>query len=176
MEIMSWVIINFLDKLELIVVKSRELSAEILKFDQEKKNSEKKVQNKNFDVNTKNKCNVKGSDNDTILEYEGENSFTSSNKSACLVVNGNEWFELRRKKRKQNILTHPKKCNLLFRHPQKAPLVYSPINPTQPICRYHNYHPQGCKRFAESKCPLDHLHCHRCLARGHRAFSCLCYK
>lgn len=54
-------------------------------------------------------------------------------------------------------------------HPLKAPRVLSPLNPIQAICRYHNYHPKGC---IQAGCGLDHVHCHFCRTRGHRALDC----
>ncbi|GAX10268.1 hypothetical protein FisN_3Lh470 [Fistulifera solaris] len=58
----------------------------------------------------------------------------------------------------------------LPRHPQQAPKVYSPIDPSLPICRYHNYHKKGCRKGSD--CPFDHVHCHMCLEAGHVAMSC----
>jgi SAM-dependent methyltransferase len=66
-------------------------------------------------------------------------------------------------------------------HPAKAPMAYSPIDGKTPICRYHNYHPQGCKRrdYAPSPCQFDHWHCHACRKPGHIALDCtedcVCY-
>lgn len=54
-------------------------------------------------------------------------------------------------------------------HPLQAPLVHSPIDPTRPICRYHNYHPKGCRQG--SNCPYDHDHCHLCREKGHTALT-----
>lgn len=56
------------------------------------------------------------------------------------------------------------------------PLKYSMSNVPETgvaICRYHNYDRVGgggCKKGVE--CPFDHLHCHACLAPGHRAVEC----
>ncbi len=74
------------------------------------------------------------------------------------VDDGNEWFRWNRQRRGM-----PK-------HPKKAPLVMSPIDPNKAICRYHNYHQQGCKK---DDCDLDHDHCHFCLGNGHVARECL---
>ena len=57
-----------------------------------------------------------------------------------------------------------------FSHPLKAPLALSPVDDATPICRFHNYHPEGCKK-AES-CDFDHDHCHFCLKKGHVARNC----
>jgi SAM-dependent methyltransferase len=78
-----------------------------------------------------------------------------------IVSDGSAWLE-----RKVKEATSGK----AFRHPLQAPLVYSPVDPSNPICRYHNYDPEGCKKGQE--CPYDHDHCHLCLVKGHRAISC----
>ena len=46
-----------------------------------------------------------------------------------------------------------------------------------PICRFHNYDKKGCRKFAEdsvseTKCPLNHTHCHICGVLGHIALQC----
>ena len=56
-----------------------------------------------------------------------------------------------------------------YAHPLRAPLVLSPRDMRTPICRFHNYHPDGCKR---SECQYDHEHCHWCLKAGHVALNC----
>lgn len=71
-----------------------------------------------------------------------------------------------------------------LRHPLKAPLVLSPADQVTPICRYHNYHRDGCKLMRTTNdtqseqdcdggsgtyCALDHEHCHACRERGHVA-------
>ena len=40
------------------------------------------------------------------------------------------------------------------------------------ICRYHNYHVDGCKKTLDESCPFDHTHCHWCRQPGHRAIEC----
>ncbi|KAL7548682.1 hypothetical protein ACHAWF_011961 [Thalassiosira exigua] len=57
-----------------------------------------------------------------------------------------------------------------YRHPLKAPLVLSPKDDSTPICRWHNYDPEGCKR--RSECIYDHEHCHWCKKVGHTALNC----
>ncbi len=60
-----------------------------------------------------------------------------------------------------------------YSHPVKAPLSLSPKDNATPICRFHNYHPDGCKRLNDSrKCPYDHEHCHWCKQTGHVALNC----
>jgi len=78
--------------------------------------------------------------------------------STGLVENGEDWFQLNRQNR------------ALPKHPLKAALVMSPIDSTKPICRYHNYHKNGCKRG--DKCSFDHEYCHACLRKGHVASNC----
>lgn len=55
-------------------------------------------------------------------------------------------------------------------HPNKAPLRLSPTDGVTPICRYHNYHREGCKKG--ERCPFEHAVCHWCLRPGHVALSC----
>ena len=56
-------------------------------------------------------------------------------------------------------------------HPLQAPLRH--IEGGTPICRYHNYHKDGCKRFRNGNtCDLDHDHCHMCQKKGHTALQC----
>lgn len=69
-----------------------------------------------------------------------------------------------------------------YSHPKKVPLVLSPKG--IPICRYHNYHSDGCKKFNKRKstatatdyddleCQYDHEHCHWCQGVGHIAVNC----
>jgi SAM-dependent methyltransferase len=56
-------------------------------------------------------------------------------------------------------------------HPLKAPLRYV-TDREKPICRYHNYHKDGCSKFPSGRCTLDHDHCHLCLQPGHVAKQC----
>lgn len=79
-----------------------------------------------------------------------------------IVQNGATWFQ-EKQKEQSNVSNLP-------RHSLQAPLVYSPLDSSKPICRYHNYDPQGCKRG--EKCQYDHEHCHCCLQKGHRAVKC----
>ena len=74
-------------------------------------------------------------------------------------------------------LLRPRKQNQSapkYSHPIKAPLVLSPRDNSTPICRFHNYHPDGCKRYNNdrSDCPYDHDHCHWCREAGHVALNC----
>lgn len=60
-----------------------------------------------------------------------------------------------------------------FSHPLQAPLVLSPEDDTTPICRFHNYHKEGCKKHQNGNdCELDHEHCHFCKKKGHVANEC----
>ena len=60
----------------------------------------------------------------------------------------------------------------LPKHPLKAPMRLSPKDRKTPICRFHNYHGQGCSRNRDNSCPYDHTHCHFCLQTGHVARDC----
>ena len=95
---------------------------------------------------------------DIVTPVSGEDIVDAT---SGVVEAGSDWFT--RKVNEKNRSTVP-------RHPLQAPLVYSPCDATQPICRYHNYHPKGCSK--ESRCPYDHEHCHRCLLKGHTAKTC----
>ena len=60
-----------------------------------------------------------------------------------------------------------------YSHPIQAPLALSPKDNVTPICRFHNYHPDGCKRRnGSNECPFDHDHCHWCKEIGHVALNC----
>lgn len=74
-----------------------------------------------------------------------------------LVGNCQAWFQKNRKRQ------------AIPKHPQKAPLVMSPVDPNKPICRYFNYHKKGCIR---DDCSFDHEHCHFCLGKGHIGREC----
>ena len=78
------------------------------------------------------------------------------------IQNGSTWF----RKKQTELNTGSKRP----RHPLQAPLVYSPLDASKPICRYHNYDPEGCKRG--TSCQYDHEHCHLCLRLDHRALNC----
>lgn len=58
-------------------------------------------------------------------------------------------------------------CLQCPKHPLQAPMK---LVDNVPICRYHNYHSGGCLKG--TRCPYDHIHCHHCLAAGHRAIDC----
>ena len=128
------------------------------------------------------------------LEMELSNSnLTSSNYTIpCvaedgIISNGQEWFNSlvtssadvgvanNRNLTRKQLLS-------MYSHPKKVPLVLSPKDST-PICRYHNYHPDGCKKFHKRKdvktakedkvqCQYDHEHCHYCQQIGHVALDC----
>jgi hypothetical protein len=61
-----------------------------------------------------------------------------------------------------------------YSHPLQAPLVMSPADDENPICRFHNYHDEGCKRYNRDKneCHFDHEYCHWCRRKGHVAREC----
>jgi len=74
-----------------------------------------------------------------------------------LITDGHDWFQRNRPN------------HAMPKHPKKAPLVMSPKDPNKPICRYHNYHKNGCQK---DDCTFDHEHCHFCLEPGHVAKHC----
>lgn len=58
-------------------------------------------------------------------------------------------------------------------HPLQAPMRRRSEGYEHPICRYHNYIKDGCKRHKNGKqCVLDHDYCHMCLKEGHVALQC----
>ena len=75
-----------------------------------------------------------------------------------LVDKGQDWFQANRPR------------HAMPKHPKKAPLVMSPTDPSKPICRYYNYHKNGCHN--KEDCPLDHEHCHFCKEKGHIGREC----
>jgi len=85
----------------------------------------------------------------------------------CSVINGhvvvhgaNDWFHTK----------HATIVKTLPEHPLQACMVLSPVDDITPICRYHNYHSEGCKKAEQ--CPFDHYHCHVCRQAGHTAKKC----
>lgn len=80
-----------------------------------------------------------------------------------------------KKKRKLLADNGTDKGKHFFPHPLKAPLRKTEDG--VPICRFHNYQPQGCKLYMDpnrkgTQCPYDHDHCHYCGARGHVSLKC----
>jgi len=97
-----------------------------------------------------------------IKSRELTNALESSSLSTIdtdtgLVDMGQDWFQANRPK------------HAMPKHPKKAPLVMSPADPNKPICRYYNYHKNGCHK---KDCPLDHEHCHFCKEKGHIGREC----
>mmetsp|Transcript_6970 Transcript_6970/g.15373 ORF Transcript_6970/g.15373 Transcript_6970/m.15373 type:complete len:499 (-) Transcript_6970:692-2188(-) len=93
------------------------------------------------------------------------------------IRNGDNWFALLANSivgtgtagdtgRKGNGRGRPPK----YAHPIKAPLSLSPVDNATPICRFHNYHSDGCKKGDD--CDFDHKHCHWCRKPGHVARNC----
>lgn len=77
------------------------------------------------------------------------------------TVDGTEWFNQLVKKISLKVPTHP----------LQAERRCVPSTET-PICRYHNYHPEGCKKHKFGECDFDHVFCHFCLEKGHVARLC----
>ncbi|KAG7364064.1 methyltransferase family protein [Nitzschia inconspicua] len=112
---------------------------------------------------------------DILHEAAGNNS--RNEYTTGLVRDGNEWFDTILKKLRQEETFHHDNQRIRprqFKHPAKAPLAYSPIDGTTPICRYHNYHRNGCKKqhSCDTPCMFDHDHCHACRQQGHIALDC----
>eukprot|EP01083_Nonionella_stella_P115758 343545_1 len=84
-------------------------------------------------------------------------------KSTGLLNNCEGWFsecleeEISNCKKKSNSKGPPQ-----YSHPLKAPMAISPSDGITPICRYYNYHKNGCKKL---DCEFDHEHCHWCLQK-----------
>ena len=94
--------------------------------------------------------------------------------STGVIHGGTEWFEATHKRL---LLEKRNRFEQRFKHPLKAPKVMSPLDGITPICRYHNYHKDGCKLHNDrgtigTTCVLDHEYCHSCLQKGHVARNC----
>jgi hypothetical protein len=123
------------------------------------------------------------------------NRSTNNNNGICdpftgTVQNGDSWLRNRLQmlqKKSNNDKDQPVRLNQdLPKHPLQAPKRYRPLNIMNTyndnningekvlICRYHNYHVHGCKRFQDLAvgCPYDHECCHWCLQKGHIALFC----
>jgi SAM-dependent methyltransferase len=83
-----------------------------------------------------------------------------------VVQDGHEWFQ-----RQSDRVGTVDSGRILYEHPLHAPMVVSPTDGTTPICRYHNYHRQRCRKGTD--CPFDHTHCHSCRQAGHIAIECV---
>ena len=91
--------------------------------------------------------------------------------SNVIIENAQQW--LNNYLQSKNNLNLPSNKAPVFAHPLRAPLVLSPKNESIPICRFHNYHVEGCKRYKNGEtCPLDHEYCHWCQKAGHVAREC----
>ena len=159
---MKWVFDTFgwSDDLRMVIVKSRALVRQ-LQCDADTSKTETETSAKNASSN----ADATKIANDDI---------PSLDISTGVVSRGNEWFAATHKKLLQTSKNH---FDQRFKHPLKAPKVISPVDGTTPICRYHNYHKDGCKLFNDrqtlgTKCPLDHDYCHSCLQEGHVAKNC----
>mmetsp|Transcript_23957 Transcript_23957/g.50482 ORF Transcript_23957/g.50482 Transcript_23957/m.50482 type:complete len:454 (+) Transcript_23957:28-1389(+) len=92
-----------------------------------------------------------------------------------IVLNGQELISSLFKELSGNSSQNPSsKSPPKYSHPKRAPMVLSPKDNSTPICRFHNYHSEGCKKYNrdESECPFDHDHCHWCKGEGHIALNC----
>ena len=83
-----------------------------------------------------------------------------------IIQNGTDWFHAKLSFFRSESATSqagPEPAQR-FSHPKKAPLSLSPEDGKTPICRYYNYHKNGCQH---ANCPFDHKYCHWCQERGH---------
>ena len=86
-----------------------------------------------------------------------------------LIRNGEDWFNAKLEDGSKTSNLGETNSKPRFSHPKKAPLSVSPEDGKTPICRYYNYHKNGCH---QDDCPLDHKYCHWCLKQGHIALHC----
>jgi SAM-dependent methyltransferase len=83
---------------------------------------------------------------------------------------GEEWFQSKLKTVPEiSDVSYASTQAKKYSHPKKAHFAISPEDGKTPICRYYNYHKNGC---IQSDCPYDHLYCHWCLQKGHKALNC----
>ena len=149
---LAWVKDSFLPRL--IIIKSEEMVENIKKADDDSTSTH------TFNLSEPEKKRAKLSSISIHIEPSGR------------IKNGEEWFstkltELTSKSSldENKSLPAPK-----FSHPKKAPLSLSPDDGKTPICRYYNYHKNGCR---SSKCHYNHTYCHWCLQKGHTALHCM---
>jgi predicted O-methyltransferase YrrM len=88
---------------------------------------------------------------------------TSSGK----IAGAADWFQ---QQQQQQVAVDRNETTWWPAHALQAPMVLSPRDGVTPICRYHNYHPEGCKKGTH--CPFHHSHCHKCCQPGHAARTC----
>ena len=150
---MAWVFEAFgcSKNLRMVIVKSRALVRQ-LRSDSET-------------IQTRNSINNNKSSNETIPSLDA---------STGIISMGTEWFATAHKRL---LLSKKNRFEQRFKHPLKAPKAMSPVDGITPICRYHNYHKDGCKLYNDREtlgtvCPLDHDYCHSCLQKGHVAKNC----
>jgi len=162
----AWVLEVFGKDLAMVVVKSRALVRQLLSDCCQR---EQLPPSHNVTQTT-----IKNSDNNT----------PGLDASSGLFREGTKWFRATQQRLQY---ASQQKFRQRFKHPLKAPKVLSPVDGCTPICRYHNYHPDGCKLYQTASgnandkpnqqngcmaCPFDHDHCHACLERGHVAKDC----
>lgn len=106
-----------------------------------------------------------------LRDYQSASSGDTADSSSYFLDDGGDW--LKRHWRTAVRESFP-------RHPLQAPRRILPLvqksnnhpGESRAICRYHNYHPEGCAKHADGRCPYDHDHCHLCLQVGHVARNC----
>ena len=146
---LAWVKSSFSPRL--IIIKSEEMAQRMEDDNEKNQKSSDEPENKRLKL-----CSIS-------IEPDGR------------IRNGEDWFTFRlneltsKSSLKENSTYAVNNSAPKFSHPKKAPLSLSPVDEKTPICRYYNYHKNGCH---QSNCPYDHNHCHWCLQRGHIASNC----
>ncbi len=114
------------------------------------------------------------SDTERVPNPEDNEGIPALDASTGIISGGAEWFKTTHRR----LLSEKRnRFEQRFKHPLKAPKVVSPVDGITPICRYHNYHKDGCKLHNDRetlgrKCLLDHDYCHSCMKKGHVARNC----
>lgn len=154
LKMIQWSRENFNSQLDLIIIKSEELFKSVIN-------------------------DSKGQDEDESDDATQNNKRRKQHHTGALKVDHDtgmityceDWFQ----KKLDEAFVQPK--NEIdgvgppkYSHPLKVPISLSPLDGTTPICRYFNYHGKGCKK--KDECSFDHLHCHWCLKKGHKALNC----
>jgi hypothetical protein len=154
---MAWVLDTFggTEDLRMVIVKSRALVRQALS-------------------DCGNESEIFNSTSDSAHGSNTTNRVPTLNASNGILSGGTEWFKATKHKL---LVAQQNRFDQRFKHPLKAPKVLSPADGTTPICRYHNYHRDGCKLHNDrvalgTHCPFDHEHCHACLQEGHVAKDC----
>lgn len=161
----------------LIIVKSEEMFECIEALTQRNRRHKSIIKNDDDDYNkisiqSIQGKNIKASMNNEInFPANAHADIVKVHENDGLILNGDKWYNQSLITAKQNSLRKARTIGPpKYLHPLRAPMSLSPKDNETPICRYHNYHPQGCKY--KDECKFDHWHCHWCLQKGHMALNC----